>query len=479
MATVITSIGSKSTTGDPVNGQLTMSSSSGSGTPWAGDVVFTSTPTANIGDQLYYDQAYYNCSGGGPGSCSGPANMIYLITGISSDGLTLTVKYISGGANFDPNSLYATSSGASGAKSQPYVLRFYSTPGAWNTALDNASDLYDTGDSAQGELYKDSYYSVTGTINISKGLGQGLVRVGLTVASSQRHDGTAGSGVEFKLASSTVCGYFNLAFQNNLAIRRLLEWVEYNGQTYGQAGCGGAVRFYGGGGYTWFAEANHCLIHNFQWGSTDATGYNNVIDGASAYYCAQNNIIYDHTTESDQDGSLGVIGINCGAAYGLAANNTVHDIRTYNTARDGYGILCADSSTKKVVNNICTSCSDDDFSGAAQGNNNLSSDSTAPGSNSVTGASASDLFENPTRGSEDLHLKNGAEALRAGADLGTGYTIGSDIFGGTTTAITTLNIDIDGRNRDSEGDDWDIGADQCDTCYAYNFAPAFLLFLDN
>ena len=39
MATVITSIGSKSAVGDPVNGQLTMSSSSGSGTPWAGTVV--------------------------------------------------------------------------------------------------------------------------------------------------------------------------------------------------------------------------------------------------------------------------------------------------------------------------------------------------------------------------------------------------------------------------------------------------------
>ena len=481
MANVITSIGAKSTTADPVDGPLTMAvGGSGSGTPWTGTVNFSSAPTANIGDELYFHQAYYNCTGG-PVSCSGPANMIYLITGISSDGLTLTVKYISGGANFDPNSLYATSSGASGAKSQPYVLRFYSTPNAWNTAMGSANDLYDSGDNGQGELYKDSYYSVNATIYITKGLVNGLVRVGLTVASSQRHDGTAGSGVEFKLASSTVCGYFALAFEPSGPVRRLLEWVEYNGQTYGQAGCGMAVFLYGGGGYVWFAEANHCLIHNFQWGSTDATGYNNVMDSTlSTYYCTQNNIIYDHTTESDQDGSLGVIGINCTKSYGLAANNTVHDIRTHNTARNGYGILCADSSTKKVVNNICTSCSDDDFSGAAQGNNNLSSDSTAPGSNSVTGASASDLFENPTRGSEDLHLKNGAEALRAGADLGTGYTIGSDIYGGTTTAITTLNIDIDGRNRDSEGDDWDIGADQCDTCSEGSTgSPAFLLFLDS
>ena len=479
MATVITSIGAKSTTADPVDGPLTINTQNGSGTPWTGTVTFNSAPTANVGDMLYFENVYYTPSMGGGCSGGGTADVIYLITGISGDGLTLTVKYISG-ASSTTAPMDIKSDSFCSTVAQPYVLRFYSTPNAWNTALENASDLYDSGDSAQGELYKDSYYSVNGSIYITKGFTQGLVRVGLTVPSSQRHDGTAGSGVEFKLASSTACGDFALAFEASGAVRRLLEWVEYNGQTYGQAGCGRAVFLYGGGGYVWFAEVNHCLVHNFQWGSTNASAYNNVFDATlSAYYCAQNNIIYDHTTESDQDGSLGVIGINCGAADGLAANNTVHDIRTHNTARNGYGILCADSSAKKVVNNICTSCSDDDFSGAAQGNNNLSSDSTAPGSNSVTGASASDLFENPTRGSEDLHLKNGAEALRAGADLGTGYTIGGNIFGGTTTAITTLNIDIDGRNRDSEGDDWDIGADQCDTCYAYNFAPAFLLFLDN
>ena len=148
MATVITSIGAKSATGDPVDGPLTMAvGGSGSGTPWTGTVNFSSAPTANIGDQLYYHQAYYNCTG--PGSCSGPANMIYLITGISGDGLTLTVKYISGGANFDPNSLYAANN-PSGSKSQPYIVRFYSTMETWETGLDD-DDLYVDGDIGKGE----------------------------------------------------------------------------------------------------------------------------------------------------------------------------------------------------------------------------------------------------------------------------------------------------------------------------------------
>ena len=52
MATVITSIGSKSAPDDPVDGPLTINTQNGSGTPWTGDVTFNSAPTANIGDKL-------------------------------------------------------------------------------------------------------------------------------------------------------------------------------------------------------------------------------------------------------------------------------------------------------------------------------------------------------------------------------------------------------------------------------------------
>ena len=51
-----------------------------------------------------------------------------------------------------------------------------------------------------------------------------------------------------------------------------------------------------------------------------------------------------------------------------------------------------------------------------------------------------------TGGSEDLHLKAGADAIDAGTDLG--------------TTPTGVNYDIDGRDRDAEGDVWDIGADE-------------------
>ena len=71
----------------------------------------------------------------------------------------------------------------------------------------------------------------------------------------------------------------------------------------------------------------------------------------------------------------------------------------------------------------------------------MSSDATASGVTSVTTA---DQFVSTTGGSEDLHLKAGSDAIDAGTDLG--------------TSPTGVNIDIDGRDRDAEGDTWDIGA---------------------
>ena len=49
-------------------------------------------------------------------------------------------------------------------------------------------------------------------------------------------------------------------------------------------------------------------------------------------------------------------------------------------------------------------------------------------------------------GSIDLHLKTGSDAIDAGTDLG--------------TSPENMELDTDGRDRDAEGDTWDIGADE-------------------
>ena len=75
---------------------------------------------------------------------------------------------------------------------------------------------------------------------------------------------------------------------------------------------------------------------------------------------------------------------------------------------------------------------------------NLASDATASGTGSLDSKLSADQFVSTTGGSEDLHLKDGADAINAGTDLG--------------TTPSGVEIDIDGRDRDAEGDVWDMGA---------------------
>ena len=76
---------------------------------------------------------------------------------------------------------------------------------------------------------------------------------------------------------------------------------------------------------------------------------------------------------------------------------------------------------------------------------NAADDGTESGTGSIA-ITAANEFVSTVGGAEDLHLKSGADCIDAGTDLG--------------TTPTGVNIDIDGRDRDAEGDTWDIGADE-------------------
>jgi hypothetical protein len=85
-----------------------------------------------------------------------------------------------------------------------------------------------------------------------------------------------------------------------------------------------------------------------------------------------------------------------------------------------------------------------DDTGFTGGGYNCSSDGTADDPTNIqTGAVVDKVFANNFESSSNLHLKSGADCIDNGTDLG-----------------TEANIDIDGRDRDSEGDTWDIGADE-------------------
>ena len=490
MATVITSIGSKSAHTNPVNGQFSFSGTSGSGDPWTGTISHSgASVTANVGDMLYFHQVYFDCMGMGMGCRGGPTDVAYLITAVNSGASTITVKYISGldyaSMGQDPANLSSNSSSL--VQAQPYVVRFYSTFNAWEADLDDTS-YYNSGDVANGQMYKDSDFEYSGTFYMDGGATLQLTATHLTVAEGERHDGTPNTGVRFLNNGSYqyICMVFQLHYGSNPVVKSL-EWVEMDENGKGGGGCTQVLQHYAGGwGASSIGSFNHCMIHNYYMGNISAGDKAGVIYMASQYGQAHNNLLFN-IKAGNPTGSNPFLGNLFGITTDrtcVVTNNTVYGLKHVDgTSGEAMGYKDSAYTTQEVYNNICVGNETQDFHDwdGATHSHNLSSDSSATGTGAVTGESAASLFVSTTTGSEDLHLIDGAAALGAGQDLGTEVTAWSADFGGEGTSLTNFYIDIDGRNRDSEGDDWDIGADQCESCSEGGAAtgnPAFMLFFD-
>ena len=468
MATVVTNLGSNTSIDTE-----TPTTCSGSSSPYT--VQFGTDPTGvSIGDIAVINDSTMG------------AEFTFLVTNISGSAYTLTyMSDDSGMGDTSPCDMYNEMFGQASAT----FKRAYSTISGWESDLDN-DNIYSSGDTAKGECYKDSAFSMTGELSINGGdsLSVGsLAHTILTVAESQRHDGTADTGAKVNLSTG---GRIKTWYQDAY-IHRTIEWLEFDGGDSDQSfGSNWRIVDLSTGSTTGHVgTAAHLLIHGCH--NTvvgDGNGYG-VIGAGSQYSYIHNNIIYDCSGRLRTPGILG-------ANNGIVCNNTVHKIgMTYTSyagdgSREAIGIECVASCVYKNNIAVGTYFADDghdhekyDYlaNGGDVGTYNISGDSTASGSNSITGESASDLFVSCCDGSIDLHLKDESAALAAGDDLGTGFTVGSDSSAGSSTYGTAINVDIDGRDRDAEGDTWDIGADQCHTCSAGGDDTtnvAFMLFFD-
>lgn len=483
MATVITSIGSKSEHTSPVNAQITVNASSGAGTPWSGTVTYAgSDPTINVGDILHYKDVYYNCDG--YASCAdGPLEVDYLITAIDLSTNILTIKHIRGGTgdSVDPFSNLKEDE-ATQDTAQPYIVRCFSSIALWEADLDT-DVFYEDGDTAKGECYDDTDFSITGSITVNGGgslSGGSLDTVILSAAAGERHDGTAkevsGSGVRFLFSGAYI---FYIVESRDAWV----EWIDFdaNEQEIRNAG----VIYLQGGSWSSRYEngAVWCLVHN-NTGQNSVGGNDHTMGiralGEGKFIC--NCIVYNMSNRGQED------------CYGIYTNNqdrnivtncTVYNIHGFDTTpalSDAIGFSTSTTANSQYRNNISArvygSANNLCFANWAGGdNNNLSTDDTADGTNCIADVDYTTLFANTESGAEDLGLKDGSSALGAGEDLGTQRTIG----GYTVPPVAGLmNVDIDGRDRDAESDDWDIGADQCHTCSeaAGTTNAAFLMFLD-
>jgi hypothetical protein len=451
--TVKKTIGSTST-----HGTSTPTSSTGSSTYTVG--FDTAVTGVSVGDKVFFEDF----------SAGYGEEYIYRVAEINST-TNFDLTFVSGGSSGDVTpygNLYAEDfSQASGTFKSVYD---YESPRDWAADLDDTS-VYCDNDNAIGEICVNEKYDqgvVFGTpSNVS------LSSITLTVKEAVRHNGTADSGAGFKYtATSSSGGGANLAqiiaTQNvsNLTI----EWVEFDGSgVTGSSYCDSFVNDNGG------TVDNHtirnCLMHslNLQGGNfaSYAIKSSTPNTGDAASHAILNNIIYGVTPSTTSGGDAGGINANAGQSDSpiYVYNNTINGITARTSSHYARGIYATPYTV--VTNNIATDVTGSSTavcfflttgSWHSSSDYNLSTDTTAAGSNSVTSATLANIYVSNS-GTINLHLKAGSPAIDAGYDLG--------------TTPTGVNIDIDGRNRDTEGDTWDIGADEY---FGLDVAPSAAAF---
>ena len=362
--------------------------------------------------------------------------------------------------------------------------RDYSTISAWEADLSDES-IYSNGDDAVGEMYADSTFTgatttIDGGTSIGGSSGQDLNSIKLTVAAASRHDGTAESGALLKPTAGS---------GHNQGIIRInvdnvtVEWLDISLDSLDSTNTNKAIVLEGTN------DGNiirNNLIHDKGGnpGNTGPFGIHGIGTGATTDDTyVLNNIIYN-IVESSND-SLGAIVFYSWTGSLYVYNNTIYKLTAQGGNKDAIGIRFGNSSTSVsyIKNNIVSTLSSSDdkaayfkqsSSSTAHTANNLSDTTTDATYNAedmgqnlndgtaLTGKSLADIsFVSTTGGSEDLHIDEDSDCVDAGADLGT---------------TNGVEIDINGRNRDSNGDTWDIGAHEL--VQEATAGAAFIMFVD-
>jgi hypothetical protein len=454
MATTTVSIGSNQSIST-----VTPSSCSGSG-PWV--VAFTSTPSSNvaIGDI----QVYADASSGG--------NYYFLLTAIS--GSNYTLKYLtddSAMGSASPCEMYDDFFG----QQVGVFKRAFSTITLFEAMVDDASPTYwGSTDDVVGECHADSPFTDSRVYFTTK---QSLASVTLTVYETDRHDGTASSGVVIRPTAGS--GHDNAIIDVNID-NFIIEWIEIDLGSLDSTNTNKAVQLRGTNDDN---IIRNNLIHN-KGGNAGTNGLFMIhtvgASSSSDTLSILNNIIYNIVETTDDSSSA--INVNGWQGTVNIYNNTVYNIESDNSgstkAATAYRFNGHANQVANVKNNIASKLVADTAAeqrafwntgtGTANADYNLSDDTThatyqAAGSNSLIDKTEAEIdFVSVGVGTEDLHIDTDSVCREEGVDLGT---------------TNEVNIDIDGVDRDATDLTWDIGADQASTADADTGNPAFLLMV--
>lgn len=279
-----------------------------------------------------------------------------------------------------------------------------------------------------GEIQDSNAYDEDVSISSNGG---GYSEIRLTVAAANRHDGTAGSGARIVRSGASAGQVVQLDIESTL------EWLEVDGADQGAdtlvslnddsfQGC----------------VVQDCVIHGISFtGGANCRGLTTTSNGEDRIYRC---VVYDIKRPTTNRNAVAIADDGASSRARTFLGNTVDNV--VHNAGSARAISFNDESNRTIRNNVATRSDGNAFATSTSNvvaNNNASDDATAPGTSSLTSITPGDQYTSLTGGSEDYHLKSGADCIDAGADLG-----------------ATANIDIDGRDVDAEGDTWDIGADE-------------------
>jgi hypothetical protein len=304
--------------------------------------------------------------------------------------------------------------------SQTYtVTRAFTTLAAWETA--RQGDLVTENRLEVGVAYNDGPF--TAGLSIATWTTDPLRYPMLTVAAGHRHNGTAGTGVVLD------------GVDTDQGIRVSTSYVVIDGFEFrrNRNAAGATSVVMQNNAYDVLLQ--NLLIHDFYDAVNSVSGIRGQDDSD---YTVRNTIIYD--------GDVAGIRNNSSTAHGIVENVTVHGM-------DEWGVL-GTAGTMFVRNTASMDNPSGDFAVATgtmiQGAN-MSSDATATGSQPEPNRVAADQFVSITPGSEDFHLKAGANAIDEGWHV---YTpeYSTDIDGTLRPFTPVPDPLVPGP--------WDIGADE-------------------
>jgi len=290
-----------------------------------------------------------------------------------------------------------------------------------------------TGNDFIVDCFNDSAFDEVVTINDST-----PDSITFTVNSTaERHDGTAGTGVRI-VQSANQTSQINVSSTVAMAV----EWIECDGNGFRQTSefmCRAT-----GDTANVITFANMIIHDGDIGGNSDCVG---ILSSANRANDVTNCFLYDF--KSPGSGNSRAINALSTSRTKRHLNNTIHNV-TNSDSGSAFGMGFSDNASVTVQNLICTGSDDGDYEVSAPSNatvdHNVSEDTTSSGTGSIDSITTASTFVSTAVGSEDLHLISGASVIDSGVDLG--------------TTPSGVNFDIDNRDRDAQGDVWDIGADE-------------------